>query len=103
MTPADRELEREVIREHLRRIMDDLDADPKIRLQAMQMLGKDAGMWAQETQQGAMSLQVLIADMRNGPHGPRTVEARREVIVATPEAPRLAPGASESREDEWPY
>ena len=96
MTPADRELEREVIREHLRRIMDDLDADPKIRLQAMQMLGKDAGMWAQETQQGAMSLQVLIADMRNGP---RTVEAR----VATPEAPRLAPGASESREDEWPY
>ena len=92
MTPADRELEKEVIREHLRRIMEDLDADPKIRLQAMQMLGKDAGMWAADSQAGAMSLQVLIADMRSGP---RTVEARV--------APRLPESTPADTEDQWPY
>ena len=69
-TPVDREIEREVIREHLRRMIDDVELDAKTRLQAMSMLGKDAGMW-KESEAGAVSLQVLIADLRGGSSGTR--------------------------------
>ena len=69
-TPVDREIEREVIREHLRRMIDDVELDAKTRLQAMSMLGKDAGMW-KESEVGAVNLQVLIADLRGGSSGTR--------------------------------
>jgi len=60
----DREIEKEIIREHLRQMMGDMELDPKVRLQAMQLLGKDAGMWKESDATGTVSLQVLIADMR---------------------------------------
>lgn len=72
MSVSDREIEREVIREHLRVLMEDTELDPKVRIQAMQLLGKDIGMWAQDAAAGAVSLQVLIADMREA----RVTEAR---------------------------
>ena len=51
-------------------MIDDVELDAKTRLQAMSMLGKDAGMW-KESEAGAVSLQVLIADLRGGSSGTR--------------------------------
>ena len=61
----DIELEKELLREHLRRIIENMELDAKTRMQAIQMLGKDLGMWPAAEAGGApQSLQILIADMR---------------------------------------
>lgn len=88
-TKQDAEMDKEVIREHLRNIMNDMELSPKDRISAMQLLGKDAGMWPTAVADGgAVSLQVLIADMRSAVPAGRAAPLP---TLAPPPAPPPAP------------